>query len=161
MSLDMPGIASADETTRSLVELYHLDFHSWCLRTAELLREGKTTEADIEHLREEIESLAGRDEREVISRMKRILQHLLKLQYQPHKRTRSWLGTLANQRGELTTLLEQSPSLAGVAERAVGKAYKLARRLAAIETGLRPEAFPSECPYTLVQVLDPEFETGG
>jgi hypothetical protein len=157
MSLDMPGIASADETTRSLVELYKLDFHAWCVRTAELLREGKTTEADIDHLREEIESLAGRDEREVISRMKRILQHLLKLQYQPGKRTRSWQATLANQRGELAALLEQSPSLTGVAERGVGKAYKLARRLAAIETGLPAEVLPQECEYSLQQILDPDL----
>ena len=153
----MPGVASTDETTVPLAELYELDFHGWCLRVAELLANGKTGELDTGHLREEIESLAGRDEREVISRMKRILQHLLKLQYQPGKRSRSWQATLANQRGELAALLEQSPSLAGVAERGVGRAYKLARRLAVIETGLPTEIFPQECEYSLQQILDPDL----
>jgi Domain of unknown function DUF29 len=157
MMLSMSGVASIDETTVPLAELYRLDFHAWCLRVAEMLANGKTGELDTGHLREEIESLAGRDEREVISRMKRILQHLLKLEYQPRKRTKSWEATLANQRGELAALLEQSPSLVGVAERGVGKAYKLARRLAAIETGLTADSFPSECPYTMAQIRDPEL----
>jgi hypothetical protein len=153
----MLGIAPSDQATVPLAELYQLDFHAWCLRVCEVLANGKTGELDTGHLREEIESLARRDEREVISRMKRILQHLLKLQYQPGKRSRSWEATLANQRGELAALLEQSPSLAGVAERGVGKAYKLTRRLAVIETGLQADVFPQECAYTLSQILDSEL----
>src|SRR5258708_30819590 len=158
MSLGMPGVVSTDETTIPLAELYRLDFHAWCLRVAELLADGETRKLDADHLREEIESLAGRDEREVISRMKRIIQHLLKLQYQPARRSKSWHATLVNQRGELAALLEQSPSLVGVAERGVTRAYKLARRRAAIETGVPPEAFPSECPSATAQISDPEFE---
>jgi hypothetical protein len=157
----MLGIAPTDEATVPLAELYRIDFHAWCLRVCEVLAHGKTGELDTGHLREEIESLAGRDEREVISRMKRILQHLLKLQCQPGKRSRSWHATLANQRGELAALLEQSPSLVGVAEKGVGKAYKLARRLAAIETGLPEDTFPSACPFSIVQIRDPEFEPEG
>ena len=107
----MPGMAPVDDTTTSIVERYELDYHAWCLRVAALLREGRISEVDFSRVGEEIERLAGRDEREVISRMKRIIQHLLKLPYQTGKRTRSRRVTLANQRGELASLLEQSPSL--------------------------------------------------
>src|SRR5258708_16153739 len=115
MSLGMPGVVSTDETTIPLAELYRLDFHAWCLGVGELLGDGETSRLDADHLREEIESLAGRDEREVISRMKRIIQHLLKLQYQPARRSKSWHATLVNQRGEVAALLGPSPSLVGVA----------------------------------------------
>jgi hypothetical protein len=101
--------------------------------------------------------LALRDEREVIRRMKRIMQDLLKLEYQPEKRTKSWTTTLLNQRGELAVLFDQSPSLSRIAENKRAKAYELARRLAAIETGLPADVFPSECPYTFPQIVDPEF----
>ena len=89
--------------------------------------------------------------------MKRIMQHLLKIEHQPEKRTKSWESTIANQRGELTVLFEQSPSLVRLAKRNRTKAYKLARHLASVETGFREDVFPAECPYTFPQIVDPEF----
>jgi len=35
--------------------------------------------------------------------------------------------------------------------------YRLARRKAAAETGLPISTFPEECPFTIEQVLDPDF----
>ncbi len=157
MTAGMPTAVSPDRAVDTLAALYDQDYHAWCLRTAELLANGSLEALDVGHLREEVDSLAGRGEREVASRIKRIQQHLLKLQYQPGKRTRSWSTTLANQRDELASIFEQSPSLASFAQRNTAKVYKGARRLASIETGLPPGVFPDECPYTLDQILDQEF----
>jgi len=41
-------------------ELYDLDFAQWAKENAELLRSGRFSEADIEHVAEEIEDLAKR-----------------------------------------------------------------------------------------------------
>jgi hypothetical protein len=43
--------------------LYETDFVEWADHTAELLRQGKFNEVDLEHLIEEVEGLAGSDPR--------------------------------------------------------------------------------------------------
>ena len=50
--------------------------------------------------------MAKRDKREVSNRLRMLLVHLLKWEYQPRKRSRSWEGTILTQRYELQALLE-------------------------------------------------------
>ncbi|MBI3698676.1 MAG: DUF29 family protein, partial [Acidobacteria bacterium] len=64
-------------------DLYDLDFFEWTARNAELLREGRFTEADMEHIAEELEDMGKRDRRELESRLELLLEHLLKWQMQP------------------------------------------------------------------------------
>lgn len=111
-----------------------------------LLASGTTAGIDAGSLRQEILSLAGRDEREVVRRVRRILRHMLADKHDS--------AALVNQRGELASLFDQSPSLKTVALNNIPKAYKLARRLAAIDTGLPVETFPAECPYSLATIED-------
>jgi len=40
-----------------LTELYNQDFYAWTQRNADLLRQGRATEIDLEHLAEEIEEM--------------------------------------------------------------------------------------------------------
>ena len=60
--------------------LYEQDIHAWTRRTAELLRQQRFQELDIEHLVEELETMGRRDRQELISRLKILLGHLLKWQ---------------------------------------------------------------------------------
>ena len=76
---------------------------------------------------------------------------------QPAQRSRSWRNTLTVQRGELTDLLEDSPSLRAELEQYIERAYTRAGLLAEDETGLAATAFPLECPYALEEILDPAF----
>ena len=46
--------------------LYQLDFNTWTDQTAQLLREGRWAEIDIEHLIEEIEDLGKRDQKPLL-----------------------------------------------------------------------------------------------
>jgi len=61
------------------------------------------------------------------------------------------------QRGELSDLLEDSPSLRAELENYIDRAYARARLLAEDETGLDGSVFPVECPYSLEGILDPAF----
>jgi hypothetical protein len=86
-----------------------------------------------------------------------LLAHLLKWQYQQNKRSISWFTTIANQRDDIEDLLEDNPGLKQYIPDLLGKAYRNARRDAAAETGLTLKTFPDDCPYSLVQVLEPSF----
>jgi len=69
-----------------------------------LLRAGRASEADLEHIAEEIEALGRRERRELLSRLGVLMAHLLKWQVQPERRSRSWALTssrLSIARGEL------------------------------------------------------------
>ena len=65
---------------------YERDFYSWTLHSAQLLRDGKFSEVDIENVAEEIESMGKSDKRQLINRFALLISHLLKWQYQPERR---------------------------------------------------------------------------
>jgi len=138
-------------------KLYDKDFHAWAEEQARLLRAGLTAEADLAHIAEEIETLGASERRELESRLKLLLQHLLKWRHQPEGRSSGWLGTITEQRDQLDTLLRQSPSLRRLVTEYLGYAYAKACRAAALETGLKREVFTETCPFDEQQVLDPDF----
>jgi hypothetical protein len=86
-----------------------------------------------------------------------LLIHLLKWQLQPRRRSRSCNDTIISQRIEIDGILGQSPSLLPKICDYLVENYKDAVRLAVIETGLPVDRFPGECPFTVEQLLDPEF----
>src|ERR1035438_9493947 len=95
-----------------LQALYEQDFALWAEETARLLRAGALDDLDIENLAEEIESMGRKDRRELRSRLKVLLSHLLKWRIQPdHRSGGSWRSTIAIQRSDIEQLLEESPSL--------------------------------------------------
>ena len=63
--------------------LHDSDFYGWSLEQAALLRAGRTGEADLAAIAEEIESMGKTEKRELISRFTVLLLHLLKWQRQP------------------------------------------------------------------------------
>jgi hypothetical protein len=146
-----------DKATVDETGLYNEDFFEWTRRNAELLRAGCFDQADVEHIAEEIEDMGKRDLNEVNSRIQVLVEHLLKWQLQPEKKSRSWLRTIASQRGVLAKRLEASPSLRAKIRPNLGSNYQSAVQLTLIETGLPKDHFPSECPFTVEQILDPEF----
>ena len=136
---------------------YERDFALWSAEQAALLRAGKLDRVDIENVAEEIDSLGKSDKHEISSRMVVLLQHLLKWQFQPEKRTNSWLASILGQRQAINDLIDDSPSLAAHPGRVREKAYKTARLAASGDTHLALSTFPETCPYAVEQVLDLEF----
>jgi len=137
--------------------LYDHDFYAWTNEQVGLLRAGKLSEADLEHIAEEIESMGKSEKRELISRLTVLLLHLLKWEFQPMRRGASWRLSIANTRDALTDHLADNPSLRSVLEASVETAYRRARRDAALETGLSENTFPSTCPWLFSQMMDENF----
>jgi len=154
----MKSMAKEAEMTRQgMAELYDSDFFEWTQRSAELIRQGRLSEADLEHIAEEIEDMGKRDRREVRSRLIVLIEHLLKWQLQPERRSPSWRDTIVEQRIQLRLVYEDSPSLRGLAEDELTQIYARAVRKAVSETGVAPDKFPSRCPYTEDQILELSF----
>jgi hypothetical protein len=138
-------------------DLYETDFYAWANEQAALLRAGKLSAADIEHIAEEIESMGKTEKRELISRLTVLLIHLLKWQFQPVRRGNSWRTTIRVQRLDLFRHLKDNPSLKSQIPGAVADAYTTALIQAADETGLPEETFPAECPWSFDQIMDAGF----
>lgn len=136
----------------SLAELYETDETAWLEAMARLAARRDGAALDYPHLAEYLSDMARRDRREVDSRLVVLLAHLLKWEYQPAKRTRSWQRTVATQRQKLRRELD-SGTLANHARDVLARVYADAVELAAIDTGLPEAAFPSACPYTLDEAL--------
>jgi hypothetical protein len=141
----------------SAAELYDRDFYEWTLRNAELLRAGKASEADLDHIAEEIEDMGKRERRELVSRLGVLIGHLLKWQSQPDRRSRSWEATIRLQREEISDLLEEMPSLRRYLEGNLARAYRHGVIAASTETRLPIEDFLSTSPFSLDVLLDPDF----
>lgn len=157
-STQLPSSAKSGERDHlSNESLYETDFVEWIDKTAELLKQGKFSELDLENLIEEVESLGRHEKNALRSNLRILLMHLLKWQYQPSKRSNSWRGTIIEHRIRIQDTLEDSPSLKNFYPQIFDKTYQQARKKAAEETGLPLETFPMEYPYTLEQMLDAEF----
>jgi hypothetical protein len=137
--------------------LYEQDFYAWANEQAQLLRTGKLSEADIEHIAEEIETMGKTEKRELISRLKVLLMHLLKWRFQPGGRSTSWRLTIAEQRREVVDHLADNPSLKAKLPETMESAYGGAVLAAARETNLDLNTFPSTCPWSFEQVIDRNF----
>ncbi|HMN30262.1 MAG TPA: DUF29 domain-containing protein, partial [Caldilineaceae bacterium] len=88
------------------------------------------------------------------------LAHLLKWQYQPEHRSRSWEVTIQLQRSEIADLLADNPSLRPQWSTFVERARPKARKIAWGETGLDLTLFPLVSPYTQEQLLDESYLPG-
>jgi Domain of unknown function DUF29 len=137
--------------------LHDTDFYAWANEQATLLRAGRLSEADIENIAEEIESMGRGEKRELVSRLTVLLVHLLKWRYQPGLRSRSWSLTIEQQRLHLTDHLADNPSLQSELHEAMVKAYRHARIDAERETWLARSAFPVTCPFTFDQAMNSDF----
>jgi len=137
--------------------LYEDDFHAWASEQAALLRAGKLSTADIEHIAEEIESMGKTEKRELVSRLKVLLLHLLKWQFQPLLRGPSWRATIRIQRRDLADHLADNPSLKAYLPEATARAYGNAVIAAGAETGLTEATFPPACPWSFEQLTDEGF----
>jgi len=136
---------------------YERDFYAWANEQAALLRAGRLAEADLENIAEEIESMGRSEKREMVSRLTVLLTQLLKWQYQPTLRSRSWRNTIAVQRDDIVEHLADNPSLKDKVPDVLTSAYRKAIFAAANETGFDSTTFSPACPWTYEQIVDASF----
>ncbi len=139
---------------------YDTDYLRWLEDQARHLRAGELERLDREHLSEELDGMSRSERRQLRNRLIVSVLHLLKMQCQPERRSRSWGVTVITQRIDIKLLLKESPSLRPTLAATLGEIYDTARREAAQETGLALNRFPSTCPFTIDQVLDDEYWPG-
>jgi len=89
-----------------------------------------------------------------------LLGHLLKWQYQPQQRSRSWLSRIRVQRRDTTRLIQDNPSLKPYLQEAFQEAYQNGRDLAVGKTDLPLKTFLQNCLYSLEEILDSHFYPG-
>ena len=138
-----------------MTNLYSTDFNLWTEQTIAALKSGDLQALDLDNLIEEIEAMTRSDKREIFNRLKVLIMHLLKCQYQ--KKTNSWIKTINEQRDQIELVLADSPSLRPYLTSKLGEIYKKSKRDAVTETKLTPETFPTDCPFTEEQILDSEY----
>jgi hypothetical protein len=136
--------------------LYEYDETAWLEAMSERIRLGRLDELDYPNLAEYLADMAHRDRREVGNRLTTLICHALKWAYQPAFRSRSWKGTIIEQRHELEGLVYRGV-LRNHAEAVLADLYPKAVERAAAETGLPAETFPVACPYTLDQLLSADL----
>lgn len=134
---------------------YETDYYGWTQQQGKLLRNKDINLIDWFNIAEEIEDMGRSEKRELESRLEVLIMHLLKWQFQPNLRSRSWQLTIKEQRLRLKKLLSENPSFQSILEEIKDKIYPLAVISAEKETGL--SVFPDTCFYSLQKILSPEF----
>src|SRR5262249_53067754 len=133
------------------------DFYAWTQEQAALLREGALQKLNRANLIEEIEDLGRSARQELLSYLEGLVLHLLKWCYQPDYRSRSWRGSIEENRVCVPESRQESPSLRPHLSTLLQECYPRARRKAARQTRLPLTTFPEVCPWTVEQVLADTF----
>jgi hypothetical protein len=136
---------------------YEQDFYQWTQEQACLLRVGDYLALDIENLIEEVNSMGSSNKSSLRSFIRLLLMHLLKYQYQPEYRSRSWRSTIGYCRDDIADLIGDSPSLKTFTDEMIKVSYPRAVNAAAEETGIYKKSFPEVCPWTFEQITDADF----
>ncbi|WP_271252969.1 DUF29 domain-containing protein [Pseudanabaena sp. Chao 1811] len=140
-----------------LANLYETDYLAWVELTLTKLRSRDLTAIDWDNIIEEIADMGKSTRSSLKSNLRTVLQHLLKWQYQPSHRSRSWQSSIIEHRLRIADAFTESPSLKRYFAEIFDDAYAGAIQLASSETGISKKTFPNTCPYTQEQVLDPDF----
>lgn len=145
-----------DRHSEEIVD-YDTDFTLWVEQQVAALRDARLDQLDIANLIDELGGIVLCQKHALRSRLKVIIQHLLKCQYQPERKSDSWCATLDVQRERIGYILQSSPSLRRLVAEYADTEYPRAAKRAACETGLRRSIFPSTNPFTVEQLLDDDF----
>jgi hypothetical protein len=73
--------------------LYETDYAAWARKNAELLRNKRFSDLDIDHLLEELSDMGRSEKNELESRLLILIAHLLKYQFQYHQLSERRIST--------------------------------------------------------------------
>jgi hypothetical protein len=141
LSVALPNSLSKRKST------YDKDFYKWVMDQANFLKRKEFSNLDLEHLIEEVESLGRSERRALESYIVVLLLHLLKIEYQPSNKSKSWDNSVKISKHRIKKLLKENPSLKPKVPEIWKDAYYTARLEAISETGLDDNVFPKNCPW--------------
>jgi len=139
------------------VNLHETDLYAWTRQQVQLLKSGQLSALDVSNLIDEVDDMGGSIRNQLESRLEVLLMHLLKWQYQPNYRGRSWQLTIKEQRRKIERLIRKNPSLQNTLDQTLADAYGDAILAAAKETGMAENIFPEQCPYSIQQIIYSDY----
>jgi len=137
--------------------LHETDLYAWTRQQVQLLKSGQLSALDVSNLIDEVDDMGGSIRNQLESRLEVLLMHLLKWQYQPNYRGRSWQLTIKEQRRKIERLIRKNPSLQNTLDQTLADAYGDAILAAAKETGMAENIFPEQCPYSIQQIIYSDY----
>ncbi|MBE9139950.1 DUF29 domain-containing protein [Nodosilinea sp. LEGE 07088] len=154
------AVSRPSSQSKAISSLYDEDYLSWLTETARLLRSGQMHDIDVANLAEELDDMGRSEKRSLESNLEVLLRHLLKYQHQPERRSNSWRFTILEHRDRIDKAFRDSPSLKPYFTSIFADCYALARKKAAVETGLPLDTFPEVAPFSSESTLNPDFLPG-
>lgn len=153
--------------TKELI-LYEQDYNLWLQENIKAIKENRFNDLDYTHLLQELEDMGKAEKNALISNLKILIAHLLKLQIQadaPEQMKKSWYASVDEHRERIIDTLDDIPSLKSYLSEAMEKSYSGARKLA-IKEGQRASFgvkkpsesdYPNNCLFSMDQLLDEDF----
>ena len=138
-------------------KLYDTDYNLWVLETVQQLENRDFNSVDWDDLIEEVLDLSKREKRKLQNLLKRLCEHLLKLQHwesEIERNKRHWRGEIINFRQQIQYQLEDSPSLKPYLAQIYPLCYQDSRKIASQKSGLPLNIFPEQPIAPLEQILD-------
>jgi hypothetical protein len=131
------------------------DRYEWMRETAQHLRADELAALDPVAMADWFDEVSNSDRREVVSRLRCIIEHRLKLDYVTgpdlERNRRGWDVTIGEQTGQLESIFAESPSLRGhLTPELLAKTYASVRSNVATAYEVEP---PTECPYRYAHLL--------
>jgi Domain of unknown function DUF29 len=140
-----------------LKTLYEVDDSLWLEETIALLKDKKFEQLDLDNLIEELEDLGSEKKHRVASSLEQVMIHALLLQFWQAERyynSDHWKSEILAFPSQLECYL--TTNLRNFLEQEFSQIYRSAVRYARRKTKNRI-TFPDTCPYTLENLLDPDW----
>jgi hypothetical protein len=134
------------------------DFYTWCLEQAALVRAGRFDRVDAVHIAEELETLGRSQFRELRSNVARVIQHMLKWDYQSYARSKSWVVSIGAHRKNIRECLLDNPGLKARIDEIVEQAFRSAIEDVIEEAELERRTLPPDCPYSWQEIAERPFD---
>lgn len=155
-------LTSSDERTRevrpaSTGTAYGQDLYTWVQEQVAHLRAGRLDAIDAQNIAEELSDVGNEQYDKLESALAVLLMHMLKWDHQPERRSRSWEGTIREQRRRVERVLKKNPGLKPHVPEAVGDGYLDGRDRACVEMDVGPDRFPEACPYSWDEIRSRAF----
>ena len=145
--------------------LYQTDYYAWTRQQAAELRKlaaaRVNTTLDLENLAEEVDSLGRSDLATVRSQLRRIIEHLLKLEHSPAVEPRfGWRESVVDARDIIPDVI--TATMRRDVEAELAKTYQQGRRRAEAallrhSEGEAAGALPADCPYSFEQIVSHDW----
>ncbi len=145
-------------TDNALRELYQTDDLAWYEMTLKIIQSRDLEKLDLESLTEVLEDLVRNTKRSGASFLEQIIRHLLLMEYWETEREynyRHWGSEIVNFRNQLE--IDMTTNLYQYLEENIEKIYKRAVKYVVVKTGFKKDNFPSQCPYTLEQLINSDW----